>query len=379
MHPAKIHRFVATLIANDMHAKRVQSLGDGLTGAIHAATLGVHAIGQGLAQAQGSNPKHAIKQVDRMLSNSGISVDVFFENWVPFVVAKREEVFVALDWTEFDDDDHATIALHLVTSHGRATPLMWKTVKKSELEGHRNEHEDNLLTTFARLRPKSLKRATALADRGFGDQKLYAFLADLGLDFIIRFRGIVRVENASGEARTAADWIPPGGRAVKIANAKVTADRSPVPAVVCVQARDMAEPWCLATSRADLSASTIVRAYGKRFQIEENFRDTKNLRFGMGLKATHIGDEGRRDRLLMLAAMAQMLLTLLGMASEQVGLDRKLRANTVKRRTHSLFRQGTYWYGAIETMPRQWLMALMKAFGGLLNEQRVFAHVFGAI
>ena len=43
---------------------------------------------------------------------------------------------------------------------------------------------------------------------------------------------------------------------------------------------------------------------------------------------------------MMLGAMAQALLTLLGAAGERVGLKRMLKENTVKRRTMSLFRQG---------------------------------------
>ena len=48
----------------------------------------------------------------------------------------------------------------------------------------------------------------------------------------------------------------------------------------------------------------------------------------------------RRDRLLFIAAIAQLLLTLTGAAGEQLGLDVKLRVNTAKKRTHSLLRQG---------------------------------------
>lgn len=379
LRPEDINRFVEKLVGDDYHAMRVLSLGNGVTGVVHAATLGVHVIGNGLAQAQGLDPKHAVKQVDRLLSNAGISIDVFFENWVPFVIGAREEVFVALDWTEFDADDHSTIALYLITSHGRATPLMWKSVQKSALKNWRNAHEDALLRRFKELKPASLKRATVLADRGFGDQKLYPFLVDLGLDFIIRFRGAIRVEASDGEVHTAAEWIPANGRARKIRDARVTADRTPVGAVVCVHARGMKEPWCIATSRADMTAAQAVKAYSKRFRIEETFRDCKDLRFGMGLKATHIKSADRRDRLLILAAMAQALLTLLGAAAEEVGLDRHLRANTVNRRTHSLFRQGCFWYGAIPTMREEWFAPLMAAFGRLAAEQRAFAAIFGVL
>ncbi len=82
LRPADTQRFVEKLIGEDFHAKRVLSLANGVTGVIHGATLGIHAIGQGLAQAQGLNPRHAVKQVDRLMSNAGISCDTFFKNWV---------------------------------------------------------------------------------------------------------------------------------------------------------------------------------------------------------------------------------------------------------------------------------------------------------
>jgi hypothetical protein len=254
--PKDIRTFVDSLVGENIHAKRVLSLSNGVSGVVHAATLGVHAIGQGLAQAQGLAPKHAVKQVDRLLSNAGVLLATFFAHWVPFLIGARAEVFLALDWTEFDGDDHSTIALYLVTSHGRATPLLWRTVQKSKLKGWRNQHEDDLLALFAQLRPPTLARVTVLADRGFGDQGLYCHLADdLHLDFVIRFKGCIAVQAPSGEVRRAAEWVPDNGRAKKIPGAQVTGDRTPVGAVVCVHARGMKEPWCLATSRVDLSAS----------------------------------------------------------------------------------------------------------------------------
>ena len=57
----------------------------------------------------------------------------------------------------------------------------------------------------------------------------------------------------------------------------------------------------------------------------------------MGLSATHVHSAPRRDRLLLLAAVAQALLTLVGAAGEACGLDRSLKANTVKTRTMSLY------------------------------------------
>lgn len=37
-----------------------------------------------------------------------------------------------------------------------------------------------------------------------------------GLDFIIRFRRVINVEAPDGQTRSAAQWLPPTGRAVRI-------------------------------------------------------------------------------------------------------------------------------------------------------------------
>ena len=379
LRPEDIHAAVAEIFAHDMHARRVLSLGNAAVGAVHGVAMTVHAIGQGLASATGCLGKSAIKLVDRLLSNSSLDLgSEVFPSWVAFVIAARTEIVVALDWTEFDADGHATIALHMVTSHGRATPLMWKTHDKETLKAHRNQHEDLLLKRFREILPAHV-RAIVLADRGFGDQAIYDSLAGARLDFAIRFRGNIRVENAQGESRTASDWVPKNGQARKLADARVTGDRSLVAAVVCTKARGMKEAWCIASSLSDRTAAEIVALYSKRFSIEESFRDTKDLRFGMGLSSTHIGRTDRRDRLLLIGALAQALLTLLGAAAEDCGLDRTMKANTVKRRTHSLFRQGCFFYSCIPMMPDQRLSLLMNSFRAIVAQHAVFQQIFAII
>lgn len=376
--PEDVRKMLSDLFAQDMHARRVLSLANGVIGAVYAVALSIHAIGQGLAMATGVTAKAAIKQVDRLLSNNKLVLWEVFEPWVRFVIGERTEIVCALDWTEFDDDDHATIALHIITSHGRATPLMWKTHPKSSLAQRRNLYEDELLKRFREILPGEV-RAIILADRAFGDQALYQSLAGAHLDFVIRFRGNILVESSDGEGRTGAEWVPSNGQARKLEDARVTSDKTPVAAVVCTKARGMKDAWCLASSLRDRTGSEIVKLYGHRFSIEENFRDTKDLRFGMGLSATHIGRCDRRDRLLLIAALAQALLTLLGAAAEDCGLDRTMKANTVKRRTHSLFRQGCFWYASIPAMPQPRLELLMRSFHRILAQHAVFQHIFGVI
>jgi len=71
----------------------------------------------------------------------------------------------------------------------------------------------------------------------------------------------------------------------------------------------------------------------------------------MGLSSTRIGEPTRRDRLLLVSAFAMALLTLLGTVGESLGMDRLLKSNTSKTRSHSLFRQGCMLYELIPNMP----------------------------
>ena len=374
-----VHHFLKTLFADDLHAKRVLSLAGATLGVIESASLAVAMIGQGLALARGRLTKHAIKQVDRLLSNPGIDVDALLAHWVPYVVGARSSITVAMDWTDFDADGQTTIMLSLLCRHGRATPLVWLTVDADTLKDRRNAYEYQVLVRLAEVLPAEV-RVRIVADRGFGDHKLYRVLTEeLKFDFVIRFRGNIKVTAADGEARPAAEWVGAGGRARVLRGATVTAAGYPVGVVVCVQAKDMTEPWCLATSLTNETARALINLYGKRWGIEGAFRDTKDLRFGMGMGAMHVSTPDRRDRLWLINAFAVVLLTLLGAAGEALGYDRHLKSNTTKRRTHSLFRQGSMLYELIPTMPNPRLRPLIQQFAQMLAAQPVFSEMFGAV
>jgi Transposase DDE domain len=196
-------------------------------------------------------------------------------------------------WTDFDADGQATLALKLVTRQGRATPLVWLSVLKDELSNARNDYEDACLRRLAEVLPDDVT-VTLLADRGFADTKLFGFLDELGFAYVIRLKGNTTVRAVDGPTRPAGEWVGQGGRARKLRDATVTAAQCPVGAVVCVQAKAMKEAWCLAASNAAASSRQIIDLYSKRWGVEPSFRDTKDLRFGMGLSSARISDPQRR-------------------------------------------------------------------------------------
>jgi hypothetical protein len=328
-----IEQFLQGLLGTDMHAKRILSLANATLGVVRTGSLAVHAIGQGLAVAKGLKTKHAVKQVDRLLSNPGIDLDAILRHWVRHVVGNRVDIKIAMDWTDFDADKQTTIMLSLMTGHGRATPLVWLTVDTATLKDRR----------------------------------------------VIRFRGNIKVTAADGEARTAHEWVGENGRPTLLRDAMVTAEQYRVGAVLCVRDPDMKEAWCLATSYRNATVGFLKGVYGQRWGIECGFRDSKDPRFGMGMGEISIGSAVRRDRLWLLNALAIMLLTVLGAAGEALGYDRMLRSNTAKRRTHSLFRQGCMLYELMPNMPEERLLPLVETFAAMLAEVPVFAETFGVV
>ena len=305
-------------------------------------------------------------------------MEAFFGYWVAYVVGARPECVVALDWTSFARDGHQTLVLSMLTGHGRATPLMWRTVQASTLKGNQRRHEEELLRALRHAMPQGVK-VTVVADRGFGNGAVIQCLEALGFEYVLRIRGDFCVTNAKGERRLASDWVGVKGRSRTLRGATVTGSARAVGTVVCVHANAMAEPWCVVASEQKMATRTLIRYYAKRWGIETSFRDIKDMRFGMGMSAMRIRHPQRRDRMLLLSALSIALLTLLGAAGESLGYDRWLKANTVKTRTHSLFRQGLMLYEHIPNWPEHRLRPLVEKFDHMLMDQRAYREIFGVI
>ena len=178
--PRRVVQFVTDLLNPVMHYKRALSIGQAVVGTMHAGRLSSAAVGRAQARVFDITPKSGIKQVDRLLGNEQFDVEAVFQQSVPWLVAHRAEIVVSLDWTEYGAHGHSRIAVNLVTTHGRATPLVWKTVETKRLKRRRNRVEDEVLRLLASVLPQGVT-VILLADRGFGDVKLYAYPRGAGV------------------------------------------------------------------------------------------------------------------------------------------------------------------------------------------------------
>lgn len=336
-----LHKVSRSVFGELLHHKQALCVALVTLGVLYAAKLTIHEIGTAMARVRDrARAKYGIKQVDRYLSNAKIKPVVLREGLVRAVVGKRKRIEVTMDWTDHDKDDQTTLAISLLLRRrGRAVPLVWTTARKSDLKDNRAHHEQTALQELRAALPSGVT-VIVLADRGFGDTGTFNYLLDMpGFDFVIRFRSNIIVE-AGGQQAKAKQLVPRNGRFRVLESARLTAKGKGPYTVVLYKARGMKDSWCLATSLSTADGRDIVDRYARRFECEEGFRDLKDWRFGLALNYTRIGSDVRRERLLLVFALAAFLLMLVGVASERLGFDRHLRANTSQRRTHSLFRQG---------------------------------------
>jgi hypothetical protein len=165
LHPDDVRAFVDAPFGDDLHAVRVLPLVNGAAAVLHAASLAVHATGRAYAQLTGGRAKRGTKQADRLLDNLAIRPQDLPDARARFALGARTEIVVALDWTDFERDDHTALRAYVVTRRGRATPLAWKTVPKSTLGGERTGYEHE---PVERLHPAIAPevRVVLPADRG---------------------------------------------------------------------------------------------------------------------------------------------------------------------------------------------------------------------
>ena len=371
----KIHSIIEEIYGDNFHKKRQQSIAYAAMGVLASESLYLHRIAEGLVKTRGGKKKHATKQIDRLLSNKGISIWDLSASWVPYILRKQTHVIVALDWTSFYDDEQSMLSLNVVTGKGLSTPLLWKSVDKKQLKHNRARYEDQLLSRFKEVLPANIE-VTLLADRGFANQKFFRFLdEELQFQYIIRIKSSTTVISGEKKAK-AREWLRPDGRIFSLKNPYITLKAYEVVQFVAIKDKGMKAEWFL-VSNADLTPRETVDLYAKRWKIEPYFRDLKDERYGWGLEETHIKSCERRDKLMLLLALSYTLLVILGEAGEQMGFDEKLKVNTVKKRTHSLFRQGQFYYQFFFRFTQKEQDLLMEKFKDLLQQHDFWVDTLG--
>ncbi len=280
-------------------------------GILRGAKLGVAAMGRNMAGS--ALIKHKIKKMDRFLGNERISIAKGVAALIQWIVRGKSRIYVAVDWTPINED-YQTLKAGVVTN-SRALPIFWKTVKISEIFPSQNVIEEDFFKALKRILPPNVE-VVLLMDRGFDRVELLKFLEDLGFLYVIRVSTDIWIESKqfTGNLSDYRIWRGVLKDFGRIRYQK--RERFPVRMVATFQ-MGQEEPWFLVSNIWDVPGRFIVSYYARRMEVEEFFKDMKNVRSGLQAKGLKLSAAERYDRLFLALAYAYFLLVLAGVYAEK--------------------------------------------------------------
>jgi hypothetical protein len=337
-----------------MHAKRQRALLDVVGALMKGRRLWVTALGRALPGP--AKFKHRIKRVDRLLGNHRLwsECQEVYRRLAYEVVGPSRRVVVLVDWTYVNNTEAALVAS--VPMSGRAQ-IIYAQVHGQKRVGNRAVQR-TFLERLQQVLPTG-RQIVVVTDAGFG-RSWFDDVTACGLHFVGRLtrNNTIRPHGVAQTLRVHDLFARATLKPRSLGPCEVTRDH-PIEATLVVQRmknkgrhrpkfktgglhpnsalnrcykRRAHEPWVLACSAHELSASCISRIYASRMRCEQAFRDGKNLRFGLGLGHVSVRQTERLHVLFLLVALALWAASLLGCLGEQAGAAKPLQANTVTTR-----------------------------------------------
>lgn len=260
------------------------------------------------------------------------------------------QILIVIDWSDLTRDQRWQLLRASVVVEGRSVTL-YEEVHPQRRLGNATVHRQ-FLRRLAQILPPGCK-PIVMTDAGFL-ASWFKMVNEQGWEFVGRIRGRNRLQSCQdgawipardlyGRARTQVHDLglgvyvrsnPVEVRAVLSKRPKKRRHRRNIYGVKrkgrssTKNVRSAREPWLLACSLGlrHLSADAIVGLYSQRMRIEQSFRDTKNLRLGLGLEAARSRSGRRLAILLLIAHLATLVQRLIGESARQHQLELQFMA-----------------------------------------------------
>jgi hypothetical protein len=348
----------------------------------------------GRSRASGTSDKHGIKAVDRLLGNRQLWKELtsIYAALAVCVLKKTEAPVVLVDASEVRPGVYALTAS--LAFDGRGIPLYG--IVRSKRYACTRRCQRQFLRGLQHVLPAGVQ-PVLVTDAGF-ESPWFDEVERLGWNYVGRVRH--QTKFLDGDA-----WLRPQDLHRRASNRAKSLGHLPFPRrcpkarrIVLSKARTSKgrkrlttrrtpgrnrtdrrcekrarEPWLLATSLSACPA-WIVEIYALRMQIEENYRDVKNHRWGWALDQTRSRTHKRIEVLLVIAAVACLIQLMAGVAAETDQLQFHFQANTERRRrVISLFVLGRF----VLAPAHQHLLtsaALRRGFDTLLQKIRTVTN-----
>ena len=348
MHAMEILRQTLTRSGCVLHKRRLHGLLQAVQAALAARSHTLSNLARALTGH--TSVRHRVKCMDRLLGNTALQRECssIYRALAAQMLSGCQQPVILIDWTDLKADRSVQMIRASLALHGRSLCLLEQVYAGAEAatpEAHRRFLQQLRAIVGQQVRP------ILITDAGFR-APWFAAVQQLGWHWLGRIRGRDLMRPAGDEqarwrscrqvwataSTTAVDLgayecvrsRPHVCRLVLIKHAPKGRHKRTVHGAVarskhsCKNARAQTEPWLLACSCSlqDLSAAAIVALYAQRMQIEQEFRDSKNARLGLGIEHSGTRSPERLAVLALIATLAQWVLHLLGQWAMQQGQQR---------------------------------------------------------
>lgn len=297
--------------------------------------------------------KHKIKRVDRLLTNPRLQKDIpeLYCSMSRQITSTLSHCLIAVDWSACWRQEFQMLRASLLFD-GRAIPLL-NRIEPLKRQGNHDVHVAFLDELKRILGPQ--KSVTIVTDAGY-QSPWFTHVKTLGWDFVGRIRNNIQslldseTEWQNAKKLTAhatrtpkalgAGWLSKTQKSrisghfyiYKSVSKGRKTKKVKFGASETEYSRRGKDAWLIFSSIATNKAREVINLYGKRMQIEQNFRDEKNARFGLGGRYSGSTGIPRLNVLCLLAIIASIIMWFMGYLIEMTGKHYSYQANTVKTR-----------------------------------------------
>lgn len=339
-----------------VHAYRLNAVTVAVDAVAQGAQVAITSMGRSLTSA--TRTKHRVKRMDRLVGNRllGAERDQFYQAMIDRLLVGSRQPIILIDWSDFSDDRQQQLLRASTPVGGRAMTLYEQLHPCDKLANRSVQHR--FLDQLKAKLPAGCV-PIIIADAGFR-VPFFRYVQALGWHWLgrIRNRDFVLWDGAPFEWRPAkslyglaalrpqdlgdVQWVrraPLAGRLVLVRQRKAHRKDRALNGMVRrsrlsrQHAQRAAEPWLLiaSSSLSHYAPKQIVKLYKTRMQIEENFRDTKSVAYGLGIARGRHTSFARAVNLLLIAALATFTLWLIGCLAKARGWQRLVRVNSSSR------------------------------------------------
>jgi hypothetical protein len=306
------------------------------------------------------NTRNALQRLERFLKNKAIQPTTWYKGVAKAVLASWKNVEIELIMDQTDLAGRFPLLFVALAFRKRAIPILWCLLPHEGCSGV--AQQTKLLSQVVKLVPKGAK-VVLYADREYGSAGLFEFLHKQGWYFVIRMKKDIWCVMSNGRHFQIQE-IPLAPGQINFEDGVFLRDLPGMRlSLNCgwssLDPKD--EPWYLLTHLP--VGKEILTRYGRRFWIEEMFRDFKEQ--GFRLEKTQLESNKRVENLVMCVCIAYTWTIFLGIELEREGKRRFVdRANKPQLSLFQFVLRYLKWlFARREEFPRQFRLSSPKYEG----------------